>query len=88
MSLGLIIGELVKAQGLQAKPDQISTLVQDYAQSYEQPGEMVRWVYSEPQRLAEFEGLAVESNIVKWVLDNAKVQEKPITFDELMNKGA
>jgi trigger factor len=88
VSLGLIIGELVKAQGLQAKPDQISTLVQDYAQSYEQPGEMVRWVYSEPQRLAEFEGLAVESNIVKWVLDNAKVQEKPITFDELMNKGA
>jgi trigger factor len=86
VSLGLIIGELVKAQGLQAKPDQISTLVQDYAQSYEQPGEMVRWVYSEPQRLAEFEGLAVESNIVKWVLENAAVEEKPITFDELMNK--
>jgi trigger factor len=88
VSLGLIIGELVKSRGLNAKADQISTLVQDYAQSYEQPGEMVRWVYSEPQRLADFEGLAVETNIVKWVLENAKIEEKAISFDELMHRAA
>lgn len=88
VSLGLIIGELVKTHKLNAKPDQISELVKDYAQSYEQPGEMVRWIYSEPQRLAEFESLAVEANIVKWVLENAKIEEKPITFDELMNRAA
>ena len=88
VSLGLIIGELVKTHKLNAKPEQISELVKDYAQSYEQPGEMVRWIYSEPQRLAEFEGLAVEANIVKWVLEHAKIEEKPITFDELMNRAA
>ncbi|OGA25938.1 MAG: trigger factor [Betaproteobacteria bacterium RIFCSPLOWO2_02_FULL_65_24] len=88
VSLGLIIGELVKSQGLNAKSDQISALVQDYAQSYEHPGEMVRWVYSEPQRLAEFEGLAVETNIVKWVLEHAKIEEKTVTFDELMHRAA
>jgi len=88
VGLGLIIGELVTQKGLAPKPEQIRTLVEDYAQSYEQPDEMVRWLYSEQQRLAEFEGLAIESNVVGWVLQNAKVEEKAVSFDEFMNKAA
>jgi trigger factor len=88
VSLGLIIGELVSAKELAPKPEQIRALVEDYAQSYDQPTEMVRWLYSEQQRLAEFEGLAIESNVVAWVLDNAKVEEKAVSFDEFMNKAA
>ena len=59
-------------------------LVTEYAQTYEQPFEVVNWVYSEPQRLGEFENLAAESNIVAWVLEHAKVEDKAISFDELM----
>ncbi|MSQ53478.1 MAG: trigger factor [Betaproteobacteria bacterium] len=88
VGLGLIIGELVSAKALAPKPEQIRALVEDYAQSYEQPTEMVRWLYSEQQRLAEFEGLAIESNVVAWVLNNAKVEEKAVSFDEFMNKAA
>ena len=88
VGLGLIIGELVSAKQLAPKDEQIRTLVEDYAQTYEQPGEMVRWLYSERQRLAEFEGLAIESNVVAWVLQNAKVEEKAVSFDEFMNKAA
>ena len=60
----------------------------EHAQTYEQPFEVVRWVYSEPQRLSEFEGLAVESNVVGWVLGRAKVEDKEITFEELMGAAA
>jgi len=88
VGLGLIIGELVATKELAPKPEQIRALVEDYAQSYEQPTEMVRWLYSEQQRLAEFEGLAIESNVVAWVLNNAKVEEKAVSFDEFMNKAA
>ena len=63
-------------------------LVDDYAQTYEQPAEVVRWLYSEPQRLAEFEGLAIESNVVGWVLGQVKVEDKAVGFDELMGKAA
>jgi len=84
VSLGLIIGEMVKAHGLAATPDQVRSLVDDFAQTYEQPSEVVKYFYSEPQRLAEFEGLALESNVVKWVLERAKVEDKAVTFDELM----
>jgi trigger factor len=88
VGLGLIIGELVSAKELAPKDEQVRSLVEDYAQSYEQPGEMVRWLYSEQQRLAEFQGLAIESNVVAWVLQNAKVEEKAVSFDEFMNKAA
>ncbi len=84
VTLGLILGELVKSHGLGAKPEQVRALVTEHAQTYEQPFEVVRWVYSEPQRLNEFEGLAVESNVVSWVLEHAKVEDKTISFEELM----
>jgi trigger factor len=86
VALGLILGELVKAHELGAKAEQVRALVTEHAQTFEQPFEVVRWIYSEPQRLSEFEGLAVETNVVNWVLEHAKVEDKAISFDELMGK--
>ena len=88
VALGLIIGEMVKQHGVAATPAQVRSMVDDFSQTYEQPAEVVKWFYSEPQRLAEFEGMALEANIVKWVLENAKVEDKAVTFDELMGKSA
>ena len=86
VSLGLILAELVKANNLQAKPEQVRTLLADYAQSYEHPEQMIKWYYENPERLAEVESLALEDNVVAWVLERAKVEDKAVTFDELMGK--
>lgn len=88
VALGLIVGELVREQSLAAKPEQVRALVTEHAQTYEQPFEVVRWVYSDPQRLSEFEGLAVEANVVKWVLERAKVEDQAIGFEALMGAAA
>jgi trigger factor len=84
VALGLIVGELVREQSLGAKPEQVRALVTEHAQTYEQPFEVVKWIYSDPQRLSEFEGLAVEANVVKWVLERAKVEDQAIGFEALM----
>jgi len=88
VSLGLIIAELVKAHGLAAKPEQVRALVAEHAESYEQPDEVVKWIYSQPQRLSEMESLALEENVVAWVLAQAKVEDKLVNFDEFMGKSA
>ena len=88
VSLGLIIAELEKAHGLAAKPEQVRALVQEQAESYEQPDEVVKWLYSQPQRLSEMESLALEDNVVAWVLAQAKVEDKVVNFDEFMGKSA
>jgi len=84
VTLGLIIAELARAEGLQPKPAQVRALVEQEAQSYESPAEVVRWFYMQPERLSEMEGLALESNVVEWVLSKAKVSDKPVAFEELM----
>ena len=86
VSLGLVLSEIVKAHGLQAKSDQIKAIVDEAAESYEHPEEVVRWYYAQPQRLSEIEGVAIEDNVVAWALSSAKVIDKPIAFDELMGQ--
>lgn len=84
VALGLVIAELARAENLQPKPAEVRALVEQEAQSYESPAEVVKWFYMQPQRLSEMEALALEGNVVKWVLAKAKVLDKPVAFDELM----
>jgi trigger factor len=84
VALGLLISELARAESLQPKPAEVRALVEQEAQTYESPAEVVKWFYMQPQRLSEMEGLALEANVVKWVLSKAKVADKPVPFDELM----
>ncbi|MEO8806242.1 MAG: trigger factor [Burkholderiaceae bacterium] len=82
--LGLVVGELVRSNNLQAKPDQLQAHIEEMAQSYEKPSEVVRWYLGDRQRLAEVEAVVVENNVAAFVLAKAKVSEKVLPFDELM----
>jgi len=84
VTLGLILAEVVKTEKLQASPEQVRAMVEENAQSYEQPEEVIRWYYAQPQRLQEVEGLVIENNVVAWALSKAKVTDKAAIFDELM----
>lgn len=82
--LGLIVGEIVQQNKLQAKPDQMRKQIEEFAKTYENPGEVIRWYYSDRERLAEVEAMVVEQNVVDWLLEKAKVEDRKLSFDELM----
>ena len=84
VKLGLILAELMKKHDLKAKPEQMKALVQEYAQSYEHPEEVVRWYAAEPGRMREVENLVLEDNVVAWVMAGAKVSDQTVTLNELM----
>ena len=88
VALGLIIGELARSEKLQPKPAEVRAMIEAESQSYEHPAEVVKWFYMQPQRLSEMESLALESNVVQWVLSKAKAEDKPVAFDELMGASA
>jgi trigger factor len=88
VALGLIIGELARTENLQPKPADVRAIVEQEAQTYESPAEVVKWFYMQPQRLSEMEGVALEANVVKWVLSKAKIEDKPMPFDDLMGANA
>jgi trigger factor len=84
VTLGLILAEVVKAHGLQAKPEQVRAAVEEQSKSYEQPEHVVKWYYQSPERLREIEAIVVEENVVAWALATARVEDKATDFDELM----
>jgi trigger factor len=88
VALALIIGELARSEKLQPKPAEVRALIEAESQSYEHPAEVVKWFYMQPQRLSEMESLALEGNVVNWVLARARVTDKAVPFDELMGSGA
>ncbi len=82
--LGLAVAELVRANGLQARPGQLQQHIEELSQSYEQPAEVMRWYLSDRQRMAEVEAVVIENNVVEFVLGRAKAIDKVLPFDELM----
>jgi len=82
--LGLVVSELVRQNNLQAKPEQLQAHIEEMAQSYEKPAEVVRWYLSDRQRMAEVEAVVIENNVTNFVLEKAKVTDKALPFDELM----
>ena len=86
--LGLILSEMVKANSLQATADQIKAYVDDFAKAYEDPQQVVKYYFSDRNRLAEVEAVVIENNVTEFVLSKAKVTDKALAFDELMGQGA
>ena len=87
VKLRLILIELVRSNNLQATAEQIRATIEEHAQSFEDQAEVLDWYYADAERLNEPGAQATEENVVAWVLEKAKVTEKPTTFDELMSKG-
>jgi trigger factor len=84
VKLGLILAELVKAHALQAKPEQVRSMVERHAQNYEHPAEVVKWFYDAPERLGEIESSVLEDNVVSWALATGKVTDQTVAMEELM----
>ena len=86
--LGLILSQLVADNKLQATAEQVKAQIEDFAQSYEDPREVLKYYYSDRRRLSEVEALVLEENVVNYVLSKAKVTTKDVAFDELMGSQA
>ena len=78
VALQMIIADIVKNNEIKADPAQIRSMIEKAAQSYEDPNEVINWYYSDQNRLAEIEALAIEDEVVKWVMAKAQVEEPGI----------
>jgi trigger factor len=82
--LGLVVAELVRANSLEAKPEQLKAHIDELSASYEKPEEVVRWYLGDRRRMAEVEAVVIENNVTEFVLGKAQVTDKAVSFDELM----
>jgi trigger factor len=84
VKLGLILAELVKARNLSVDAQLVRARIEELAAGYDNPQEFVSWHYADRERLAEVESRVLEDQAVELMLSTAKVVDKPISFQELM----
>ena len=88
VALGLLLPTLVEKFKLQATDEQVKAIIADVADSYEDPQEVMDWYFEDRSRLAGPTNLAVEANVVNYVLGKAQVTEKALSFEEVMGANA
>lgn len=85
VTLGLLLGEILKTSGVQVDPARLRSYVETIASTYEDPAEVVKWYYGSTERLKQVESLVLEDQVVEWVAEQAQIESYPDSFDALMN---
>jgi trigger factor len=84
VKLGLILNKLVEQENLTATEEQIEAHLVDYAQSFDNPAEVVAWYKSNADQMREVGEVVTEENVTAWVMSRAQVSDQAGVFTELM----
>ncbi len=84
VALSLLLNSFAEANNILAGDDQIRAKVEEFAQSYEDPSEVVAWYYQNAERMSDVRAMFVEDNIVNMVLGRAQVTDEPTSLEQLM----
>ena len=84
VALGLILAEIIQKNEIKADTNKVRAVIDDMAQSYEDPAQVVNWYYGDKERLAEVEQMVLEDATVAWVLEKVKVTDETISFKDVM----
>ena len=85
VALGLILGEVIRENKIELDNERVRTRVEQFAQSYEDPQEVIDYYLKDKKQLAAIENVVLEEQVVDWVMEQVKVEDKARNFDDLMN---
>lgn len=86
VALGLLVSRLAVSQRIEMDSQRVRDHLESIAASYQHPSEVLRWYEQTPQALDGVRAMVLEEQVVEWVLERARVSEKPSTFAEIMNQ--
>ncbi|NVK54657.1 MAG: trigger factor [Alteromonadaceae bacterium] len=86
VSIGLLLGEIIKKQELKADQDKVDSLIETMASAYEDPQEVVDYYKNNQELMQQMQNVALEEQAIEWVVSQAKTTEVNKAFDEVMNK--
>ena len=84
VALGMLLKGFAEANKIIAGEDQIKAKIDEFAQSYEDPAEVVAWYYQNAERMEEVRAMVIEDNIVDMIVGKAQVTDEPTTLEQLM----
>jgi trigger factor len=86
VKVGLVLGEVIKANGLKVDQDKVTALIESAASAYEDPAEVIAYYKNNKEMMQNIENVALEEQAIDFILERATVTEVNKSFDEVMNK--
>ncbi len=84
VKLGLLVGKVIDEANLSVDQDRVKALIEDMAQSYEDPAEVIDYFSNDKQQRAQVEAVTLEDQVVDYLLDNAKVTDSEVSYQDLL----
>jgi len=85
VQLGLLISEVIRKKEIELNQEQVDSTIEEMAISYEQPDQVRAYYRQNQQARSSIEGMVLEEQVVAHILEHAKVTDKQVGFEELMN---
>jgi trigger factor len=85
VALGLLLNDVIRKENLVVDRERVNARLDELAGAYGDAAAMKRAYLQNADAMRQVESLALEDQVVDWVLGHAKVREKPSSFKELMN---
>ncbi len=82
VALGLIVGEIVRTEGIKVDGDRVRKQVEEIAESYEMPKEVIAWYYSNADQLRQIELAVLEEQVVERILRDVQTTETRLTYQD------
>jgi trigger factor len=86
VALGLILGEIIHQHAIKLDESKVRSTIEDMAKSYERPEDVVNWYYADETRLNDVKQMVLENQTIDWLVEQAKVSDQAISFDDAMNR--
>lgn len=83
--LGLLIGAVIREQGLVVDRDKVRERIDQLSGGYEKPDEIRKLYYQTAQLLTQVENAVLEEQVIDWLAAKAAVASKPMAFRSLAN---
>ncbi len=86
VKLGVLVGQVLQDAKLEVDQDRVKALIEETAQSYEDPSEVIEYFSNDKQQRAQIEAVVLEDQVVDYILANAQVSDKPVSYEELLKE--
>ncbi len=86
VKVGLLLGEVIKADELKADEARVQSLIEEMATAYEDPAEVIAYYQQNEEMMNNIRNVALEDQAIEAIIAKAQVSEKEVGFNELMNQ--
>lgn len=85
VQLGLLVGEVIRQEKIELDQSLVDSTIEEMAVAYEQPDQVRDYYRQNRQARGSIENMVLEDQVVNHILSKARVTEKRVSFEDLMN---